>query len=135
MSVSQILIVKGQPGIIPMTYHDLVVIVLAAATFVVGVIVPLAGVFGFILLRRDLIDKAKEHLNDEMKENGELRIAIGRAVTETTKIDMANVRKLIAEVLKERTPHIDAEQAETKEWGDETTEYGDGSAGSSAISK
>ena len=67
---------ENELGLPLMNYQDVLVVIMTAATFFLGVIIPLAGIFAFVLVRKDVTFKVEELVNNEMLETGKLMNAV-----------------------------------------------------------
>ena len=110
-----------------MSYQDLVVILLMVATFVVGVVVPLAGVFAFVFFRRDIMQKTEELIEEEMKEKGKLRLAMEFATSKAIEDEQGVVRQFLVGIVKKEVELQTSKtlNASIGEFGNEQDEYGD----------
>lgn len=102
--------------------------VLGALTLVVGVILPLAGIFAFIFARRDALDRANECIVNAMKDGGELNIAANKsiqtAITDEQGTIRAYIDKAIDEKIRAQLAQLRVERGDPI-WGDEADEYGE----------
>ena len=118
---------ENEPDVFSMSYQDLVVILLMVATFVVGVVVPLAGVFAFVFFRRDIMQKTEELIEEEMKEKGKLRLAMEFATSKAIEDEQGVVRQFLVGIVKKEVELQTSKtlNASIGEFGNEQDEYGD----------
>jgi hypothetical protein len=115
-------VVPSAGAITPMSYESLVTIMLAVATLVVGIVLPLAALFGFVLLRHDVRYKAEAVIKNEI-EQGRFQKQVDDAIVPLLKnaetVLNARINEIIAEARKSKSasPNID--------WGVEESEFGE----------
>ncbi len=115
-------LIPGAAAVTAMSYESMVTIMLAVAAIVVGIVLPLAALFGFVLLRGDVRFKVEEVIKNEIKE-GRIQKQIDDAVSpllaNAENVLNARIDEIIekAQRSKSTTPIID--------WGIEEDEYGE----------
>ena len=128
-----------------MTYESLASIMLGVAAIVVGVILPLAGIFAFGFLRNDVKHKTEDFISDDIlkglihKRLEESILATRNLVVDETRSTFADeqglVRQYISASVKEAFEALKAEAqindqnknltGKKEEWGFEADEYGE----------
>ena len=118
---------ENEPDVFSMSYQDLVVILLMVATFVVGVVVPLAGFFAFAFFRRDVRQKTEELIKEEMKEGGKLGLAMEAATNKAFEDEQGVVRQFLVGIVKKEVERQTSKtlNVPTDDFGNEQDEYGD----------
>ena len=115
-------LVPAVGAVMTMSYESMVTIMLAVATLVVGIVLPLAALFGFVLLRHDVRYKAEAVIKNEI-EQGRFQKQVDDAINPLLKnaetVLNARIDQLIEEARKSKSssPKID--------WGVEEDEYGE----------
>jgi hypothetical protein len=126
-----------------MTFEGLASLMLGVAAIVVGVVLPLAGIFAFVFLQKDVLHKAEQYLANEIRigkireqvevainsalkdENGVLRQYMSSAVSEA--VD-AKIAELQIETQNAKTPtnsNVSSDLGGKVEWGYEADEHGE----------
>jgi hypothetical protein len=112
----------GAGAVAAMSYESTVTIMLAVATLVVGIVLPLAAIFAFVVLRLDVRHKAEEVIKKEIEE-GRFQKQVDDAIRPLLKnaenVLNSRIEQIIEEIRKSKSssPKID--------WGVEEDEYGD----------
>ncbi|MBK1870621.1 hypothetical protein [Taklimakanibacter albus] len=111
-----------------MNSGEVIALVLGALTLVVGVVIPLAGIFAFVFARREALDKANECIVDAMKDGGELSVAANKTIQSAISDEQGTIRAYIDRAIDEK---IRAQLAQLRVqrgdaiWGNEADEYGE----------
>jgi hypothetical protein len=117
--------VPSENGQVKMSFESLASIMLGVAAIVVGIIVPLAGVFAFVFLRGDIKYRTEEFISQQIKE-GEFNRQVEKAISDALKDEQGILRQYIASAVEEEiAAQKAAGQLETTDWGFEADEYGD----------
>jgi hypothetical protein len=111
-------LIPSAGAITPMSYESMVTIMLAVATLVVGVILPLSAIFAFVLLREDLRSKAKDIIKKEIEE-GRFQKQVDDAISPLLKNAKTVLDARIEEALKSKS------SSPITDWGVEEDEYGE----------
>jgi hypothetical protein len=115
-------LIPSAGAITPMSYESMVTIMLAVATLVVGIILPLAAIFAFVLLRLDVRHKAEDVIKKEIEE-GRFQKQVDDAISPLLKnaetVLNARIDQIIEEVRKSKSSPSNID------WGVEEDEYGE----------
>jgi membrane-bound ClpP family serine protease len=127
IAVLKLNVLKGGLDVTPMNYQDVLVIIMTAATFFLGVIIPLAGIFAFVFFRRDIRQKTEELIEEEMKEKGKLRSAMEAATNKAIEDEQGVVRQFLVDIVKKEVERQTSKtlNVPTDDFGNEQDEYGD----------
>jgi hypothetical protein len=126
-----------------MTFEGLASIMLGVAAIVVGIVLPLAGIFAFVFLQKDVVHKAELFLSNEI-EKGKFREQVESAINSALKDDGGVLRQYMSSAVSDAVDaKIAARQIENQnaksqvepspisasrnkiEWGNEADEHGD----------
>ncbi len=111
----------------PMNYQDVLVIIMTAATFFLGVIIPLGGIFAFVFFKRDIRQKTEDFIKEEMEEKGKLRSAMEAATNKAIEDEQGVVRQFLVDIVKKEVERQTSKtlNVPTDDFGNEQDEYGD----------
>ena len=117
-----------------MSFESLASIMLAVAAIVVGVVLPLAGIFAFGFLRSDVKHKTEEFMANEIQKgkfHKQVEDAINSALKDEDGVLRQYINSSVTGAVEARiaVSQIEAQNTTTLrkqiEWGNEADEHGD----------
>lgn len=130
-AVVKLTVVNGKMESQIMSYADMAAILLGVLTIVLAILVPLAGIFAFVVSRNQALEKAKECIEDAMKENGVLIKTVQELIDRQFQDEQGVIRTYIKTVMEKQAadnppdkPAAD-KPAQSVSFEFENDEYGD----------